>query len=217
MIKKLIIFFLVVTSQIYSQNLEEKFRDEVCKCLGKKFSKNVEDFQCFKPLVEKYAEEIDEFVTEDDRGIFHYPSDFFEYFLYEYQQYYLENCGSYFESLKFAYDEGIRISLQQVESTSFEKLNRYIEEYEFNSKFILERGILYLREDNYNSALADFDRLVREDSTDYRAMVLKAVSLEKMGEYNRSSQVYTDILNRSKDIRYKLFAELMIFMGKENK
>lgn len=222
------LLLLFLTVQGYSQSLEERLRDEICLCYTEQFRPNMDDFHCFEPLMLHYGEEMEAFLSDKaNRTFLEKPLDetvesweileeYLDYVTLKYQAYFFENCGKYFETIKWTHNEGIRLTLENLQTPELEKLNEYIATYEYNSNFILERGMYYLKHKEFTKALADFNALIDEDSKDPRAHVWKAVTLFQDGQYLPASDVYLKLYELTHESRFVVHSELMKYLdGKE--
>lgn len=213
---KFVVIFLI-SSTAFTQSVEDILRKEVCICLKEQFFSEMKSFKCYESLAKNFPDELDEYELEETKnGSELIEGDIFNHLFLKNQLYYFKNCGQYFQTVKLAHDGTIRLSLESAKTDSIEKLNKYIDEYEFNSYFIQERGVLYLKEGNYELALKDFNHLLIEDSTNSIVLYLKAVSLEKSGNYGMAAEYYLRAYQTSYDQRYRIASELMRFLETKN-
>lgn len=208
----LIVLFSILTfSSLAQTELEKKYGVSVCECLSQKgvdneLSKN-NFVECFKSSLAPYQELIK---TESLRlyGDTSYLSGYrLGGELSKNTMVSLVNdCDTYFhlvDTLRYSpYNEMNKDSLQK----SFAEMNQLEQK---DVEFLVDRAHAAFILKKYEMALVDIQDILAQDSLNVRSIAIKAWIYELNKEYAASYKLYTQVAEITKNVSFKIFAELV--------
>jgi len=225
-VKKLIIlFFLILNTFVYSQNLEDKIRNSFCECIKTAYSKTEINVSCFENILNENETEIDSLFLElsikenlidsddpyqagYDAG-YNYITSLFDKNI----PYFFENCGSFYSRIVEARNEAIANIFIDCEDGKIEKMTKYIGQYEYNSDFIFDRGKCYFGIKKYELALNDFNDCLAVFPNDIAALYCKAITLEKLERFNEATETHKRIYLMTGQDVHKISFEIAKYLA----
>ncbi len=207
----IVLFSFLTFSALAQTELEKKYAVSVCECLSQKgkdneLSKN-NFVECFKSSLAPYQELIK---TESLRlyGDTSYLSGYrLGGELSKNTMVSLVNdCDTYFhlvDTVRYSpYNEMNKDSLQK----SFTEMNQLEQK---DVEFLVNRAHAAFILKKYEMALVDIQDILAQDSLNVRSIAIKAWIYELNKEYAASYKLYTQVAEITKNVSFKIFAELV--------
>ena len=206
---------LFVGHFVHCQTFEDIFRDQFCECLTE-FYNSIEEneFNCFSKFIISNQAAIETYIDEKENDPDFDNVDFIQEMYLNNQQFFFANCGKYFETINEARITTINNSISGCDTTEIKKLSIHIENYEFDSVFIRERGMCYLALEYYDLAIKDFQTLIEMGLMDSVTQYFLAVSYEQTKSYQKASDIYELLYEETNDDQFKIASEIVKFIDK---
>lgn len=177
----------------YSQELKDKLSRDMCSCMSELDFAQLEGksqypFTCFEKAAVKYKSEWETLIDTTGKQSSGQQERAFMQSLYsEVQDGLMSNCDIFYHFI-----DTIRyVDLKyMIPKDPIDTLNSFIEKHPDSPDNILNRGLLYFKQEAYDLANKDFDKVLELDSLHLHALYFKGWTLETTKDYDQAITYY---------------------------
>jgi len=179
----------------------------VCECMDSSGGVQKSMIECFSKSIEKNKAQFNKEVGGRGDTSENSVTELFNELLFDVQIDLIGICKSfyqYMDSLDRLRDKDLNTDSLQNEML---RLN-LLDQSKKNKDYYMVKANLFIQLGDYNNALKISDSLISKDSADVVGLLLKALVLDKKGDYGHSEQVYNKLVAITGKRGFLLFAAL---------
>ena len=191
----------------FSQTKTSIYSEGVCDCMDSAGGVQKSMIDCFRKSVERNKSWFEQSVREHGDTSESGVSELIDKLLFDVQIDLIGSCKSF-----FIYSDSLdRLRYKNLNRDSLKRVLVSLDNIDATKRdrnYYMVKADLYVKLEQYGRASEITDSLLSRDSSDEVGLVLKAIVLDRKGDYMHSVQLYNKLVQTTKKDGYRLFAAL---------